>query len=102
MYGTVARFRLKPGMLEQVRRFFDEMEPPPGQVWRFVYQLDSDPDEYMVAVAFESKEAYIANADRPEQHAAFMRLAELLQGAPEWHDGEIVSAHIYQRADRPR
>jgi quinol monooxygenase YgiN len=95
MYGTVARFRLKPGMLEHVRRFFDEMEPPPGQVWRFVYQMDADPDEVYVAAAFESKAAYVANANRPEQHAKFMHFAEMLQGEPEWHNGEIVSAHVF-------
>ena len=41
---------------------------------------------------FESKEAYWANAQSPEQHERFLRLRSLFLEDPEWHDGAIISA----------
>ncbi|MBI4497396.1 MAG: antibiotic biosynthesis monooxygenase [Chloroflexi bacterium] len=94
MYGTVARFRLKPGMesrlVEQIQEF--ERLKVPGAVGVSIYRMDADPSEYSIAVVFESKEAYFANANSPEQDARYRRMLELLQGEPEWHDGEIVYA----------
>jgi hypothetical protein len=40
---------------------------------------------------FESKEAYWANAQSPEQNARFLQLRALLLDDPQWHDGVIVS-----------
>ena len=92
MYGTVARWRIKPGMLERLNAemaaFGDRRVP--GFVAEYVYQMDDDPDELYVAVVFESKEAYHANAGSPEQHAQYERLVTMFDGEPEWHDGEIV------------
>ncbi len=81
MYGTVARIRVKPGMedrFDQITRDIG-VGRAPGQVAVMVYQLDRD-----------SREAYFANADSPEQHERFMRLMQVLEGEPEWNDGEIV------------
>lgn len=92
MYGTIARFRLKPGKeseLNQLLQEFDRTEIP-GAISSYVYQTDDDPNEYYLAVAFADKERYMANADSPEQDARYQRMRELLEGDPEWHDGEIV------------
>ena len=92
MYGTVARMKAKPGtgeLLAELGRQLDEARPA-GMVGTFVYQMDADPDEYILAVAFESREAYKANADSPEQDARYQELRALLEADPEWHDGEIV------------
>jgi quinol monooxygenase YgiN len=92
MYGTVARMKAKPGtgelLAELGRQLSDDR--PPGMVGTWVYQLDADPDEYLLAVAFESREAYRANAASPEQDARYQQMRALLQADPEWHDGEIV------------
>jgi heme-degrading monooxygenase HmoA len=95
MYGTVARMKANPGAGELLARFNHQMtsDPPPGLVATWVYRMDADPDEYMLAVAFESQEAYKANADSPEQNARFLQLRALLAADPEWHDGEIVFTH---------
>ena len=94
MYGTVARMKAKPGsgelLAELGRQLSDDR--PPGMVGLWVYQMDADPDEYLMAVAFESREAYRANADSPEQDARYQQLRALLAADPEWHDGEIVHA----------
>ncbi|MBW7881216.1 MAG: antibiotic biosynthesis monooxygenase [Caldilineaceae bacterium] len=93
MYGTVARVKIDPANLEQVRSLATSMDKAPGQIARYVYQMDADPgDLYLVAV-FESREAYWANADSPEQHQRYMQLRALLLADPEWHDGEIVDSH---------
>jgi quinol monooxygenase YgiN len=94
MYGTVARFRLKPGMKDDFLGLLHEYHQlrVPGLVAEYVYQMDADPDEYYLVVAFESKEAYFANANRPEQDARYRRLRELMAEDPEWHDGEVLVA----------
>jgi hypothetical protein len=52
--------------------------------------MDADANEFYVAVVFSSKEAYVANANSPEQNARFQAMRALLTSDPEWHDGEIV------------
>jgi heme-degrading monooxygenase HmoA len=62
----------------------------PGQIAAYVYQMDRDRSEYYLAVIFESRETYHANAASPEQHErrSLMRVLE----SRKWNDGEIVSA----------
>jgi heme-degrading monooxygenase HmoA len=94
MYGTIARMQLKPGMQQS----FDELgrqiaaQGIPGWIAEYVYQSDRDPNEYFLAVVFESKEAYRKNAESPEQDAVYRRMREMLVADPEWHDGQIVFA----------
>ena len=95
MYGTVARIRVKPGMADRLMAM-DQQEQSlniPGFVGQYVYRMDADPNEYYLVVVFESKEAYVANANSPEQDSRYRGWLEMLEGAPEWHDGEIVSTY---------
>ena len=92
MYGTVARMRVKPGFMEAMERIYEGQELPAGAVAFYAYQMDADPNElYMVAV-FESKEAYVVNAQSAETDTQFRQWLEWLETEPEWHDGEIVYA----------
>jgi quinol monooxygenase YgiN len=98
MFGTVARFRLKQGAtVDQLNATTDMEDRPPGSVALLVFQSEKDPQEVWIATAFESREAYMKNADSPEQNARFEKMRELMDGAPEWHDGEVVTA-ISERA----
>lgn len=92
MYGTVARMRMKPGMEAQMRAFTEEETAAqlPGFLAQYVYRMDTDPNEYYLAIIFESKEAYHANANSPDQHQRYLRMIEMLDSEPEWHDGEII------------
>ena len=94
MYGTVARMRLKPGMEERMRTMSREENAAqiPGFIGQYVYRMDNDPNEFYLAVIFESKEAYFANANSPEQNERYQYMVEMLDAPPEWHDGEIVYA----------
>jgi hypothetical protein len=64
----------------------------PGLVAEFTFCTDEDPNVYYEAIVFESREAYRALAESPEQDARYRRLLELLEAAPEWHDGEVINA----------
>jgi quinol monooxygenase YgiN len=90
MYGTIARIQIHPDKIEQVRALSERIGLAPGQIARYVYQMDADPNELYLAAVFESRDAYRANAESPEQRQRFMELRALLTADPEWHDGEIV------------
>jgi hypothetical protein len=61
-----------------------------GLVSTTVYQMDSDPNELIMCVVFTDKDAYVKNAEFPEQNARYEEFVSLLEGAPEWNDGEII------------
>ena len=92
MYGTIAKMRLKPGMhdrmLELTRKY--ESADVPGYRGDIVYRSDDDPDVYYLVVRFDSREAYRANAESPDQHQRYLEYREILAADPEWHDGEVV------------
>jgi quinol monooxygenase YgiN len=90
MYGTIARLKVKPGGLEALKQMSEDRTASPGSVASYIYQMDADPNELYLVAVFESKEAYVANAQRPEQHAEYEKLRAWLEADPEWHDGEIV------------
>jgi quinol monooxygenase YgiN len=92
MYGTIARVKIDPTRIEELKAVGDSMGTAPGQVARYVYQMDADPGVVYLVAVFASKEAYWANAQSPEQNERFLRLRALLLADPEWHDGEIISA----------
>jgi heme-degrading monooxygenase HmoA len=95
MWGTIARMRVKPGHERALMEMMSEdlaQNRPPGFVSSLVYRSAGDPQEYWLAVAFESEEAYRKNADSPDQDAEYRRMLEHLEEPPEWHDGEIVQS----------
>jgi quinol monooxygenase YgiN len=93
MYGTIARIQVKPGMETRLKDMEQEYTTAPmdGYVATYIYRMDANPSEHYMAVVFENKEAYQANAASPEQAARYSRFRELLSADPEWNDGEIVS-----------
>lgn len=94
MYGTIARLHVKPGQIEAFKQLADGEPAIPGAVSVQVYQMDSDPDELQMVVAFADRQSYVANARDPEQHQRYLQMLEVLKSDPEWQDGEI----IYHRA----
>ncbi len=103
MYGTVAHCPIKPGLEGQFRQLIEgqmhafEAGQIPGFVATYTYRSDADPNDYYLAVVFESREAYWANAQSPEQDARYRQWLPLLTSEPEWHDGEIVAVYALQK-----
>ncbi len=94
MYGTVARFMVKPGTEQKLRQQLVEFEGlnVPGYIGSMLYKMDENANEYYMAVVFRDKDAYFTNADSPEQDARYRQMLEVMEGEPEWHDGEIIYA----------
>ena len=96
MYGTIARMKVLPG---KEAEFVAEGEQYkdlniPGFIASATYKADSGDNEYWLAVVFESRETYRANADDPAQDERFRKMAVLLAAEPEWHDGEVVARQV--------
>jgi quinol monooxygenase YgiN len=90
MYGTIARVKIDPAKVEELKTLGRRIGVAPGQIARYVYQIDANPGELFLVVVFESREAYWANARSPEQNQRFQEMRALMLADPEWHDGEIV------------
>jgi antibiotic biosynthesis monooxygenase (ABM) superfamily enzyme len=99
MYGTVARMRLKPGMEAAMDAYSAQVQanPIPGHVATYIYRMDADSNQYIMATIFESKDAYFANANSPEQNARYEQMVALLDGPPEWNDGEVIYSDVPSR-----
>jgi quinol monooxygenase YgiN len=95
MYGTIAKLKVKPGQVEAMKSHMASVSShhAPGFVSVSTYQMDADPNELYLAVLFESKETYIANANSPESDADFKKMMQFLVAEPEWHDGKILYSH---------
>lgn len=51
MYGTIARVKIDPTKIEKLKTVGDRIGVGPGQVARYAYRMDADPDElFLVAV----------------------------------------------------
>jgi quinol monooxygenase YgiN len=98
MFGTVARYRLKPGHEQQwisEMRAFEE-DAPEGWVYHTIFRSVKDPNEVWISVVFESEDAYRKNASSPDMDKQYRKLLEHLQGEPEWHDGHVIHEAMRQ------
>ena len=94
MYGTIARFRIKPGVKDEFIRTIDSFGNVmiSGWVADYYFQMDKDPDEFYLVAIFKDKETYLANADSAQQHEQYLKFRSFLVDDPEWNDGFILSA----------
>lgn len=94
MYGTIAEIRARPGKEDQMLAHFEGLynQKAAGAIAIYLYRMDADPANFYLIVLFENKQDYTANANSPEEQRRNRDLLELLEGPPEWHDGEVVQA----------
>ncbi len=95
MYGTVATMRVKPGMEAKINelsdRWWHERAPKiKGAMSEAIYKKDGSGNEYIIAVMFDSRENYQANAGDPEQDRWYQEFRACLEADPVWNDGEVV------------
>jgi hypothetical protein len=94
-YGSIAQMDVKEGHQDDLVKLFEDTRdtPPEGMVAWLLMQPDEE--DYMLGVAvFESKDAYVANANRPEQHESFLQIMEHLDSEPTWTDGTYLLQQI--------
>ncbi len=94
MYGTIARITPKPGMDQAIVQSVEDWQRQrrpivKGAVAAYLYRLDKG--GMMMAAVFQSKEAYVANAEDPAQDQWYQKFRALLAAEPEWNDGEVVA-----------
>jgi hypothetical protein len=93
MYGSVAHMRLKPGqrdaMIAELRVQEREWDHMPGAVAVYWYCVDGDDDGLIMVAVFDTREAYRANANSPEQDQRYLRLRKYMAEDPVWYDGEV-------------
>ena len=94
MYGTIARFRIKPGVKDEFIKTMDSFGGASIAGWMadYYFQMDRDSNEFYLVAIFKDKETYLANADSPQQHERYLAFRSFLENDPEWHDGFILSA----------
>lgn len=46
MYGTIARVIARPGTEEELRSLSQRLALAPGQIARYAYRMDANPEEY--------------------------------------------------------
>ena len=97
MYGTIARIRVKAGhekaIVDDMKWWEQERKAKVrGAVATYLYQLDKDPQTMMMAVVFNDKASYVANANDPEQDKWYQEFRQHLARSPQWNDGEVVAA----------
>jgi len=93
MYGTIARFRIKPETRDEFIKTMDSFgdEPIAGWMADYYFQMDKDPEAFYLVAIFKDRESYLSNADSPEQHERYLKFRSFLVADPEWNDGFIVS-----------
>ena len=66
-----------------------------GQIAEYVFQLDKHPGEYLLIAVFPSRDEYYRFADDPETDRWYRQWRELLEGDPEWSDGNVIQAEVF-------
>ena len=58
MFGTIARYQLKPGHSDTFVKEMSEFEdnPPDGWIYHTVFRSTKDPNEIWLSVVFESED----------------------------------------------
>lgn len=99
MFGTVARITVKPGKEQDLlvigERWTHERGEASGQVAQYVFKLERVPNEYIIVGIFPDRDAYYRNAADPATHRWYQQIRELLEGDPEWNDGEVVQSALF-------
>ena len=90
MYGSIFNLKPKDGKKDElINHLKNGQDIPNGGVGWYVLNPDNDGDLVGIAI-FKDKEAYVKNAERPEQHENFMKMMDLLDEEPSWNDGNFV------------
>jgi quinol monooxygenase YgiN len=106
MYGTFSRLQPKAGQHQAVldRLFRWEQEQLPtvrGYVRGYVFEsapgAETGPVDILLIVVFDSQASYTRHRDDPHQARWEQQLADLVEQAPQWHEGEFTELFAQPR-----
>jgi hypothetical protein len=94
MFGTIAIMKPRKGKEDAVSDMFEQwwdVRRPKvkGAIASTVYRNPKNAEELMMALVFDTRENYEANAADPEQIEWYQRLLVLLEDLPRYIDSEI-------------
>ena len=90
-YGTVMIAKVKVAKDDIVRELQDWERERKAPGYQNSHVMFADDGRVVNVVVFDSKESYMKLADDPEQDKWYQaRVAPMLDGDPEWIDGEWV------------
>ena len=93
-YCSIANIQVKKGHEEELLKGFNSNEPKPEGMFAWFIMNPDQKDEWIGVAVFESQDAYVANANRPEQHESFLKIMEHLESEPTWTDGFYVISEL--------
>lgn len=96
MYGTIFHMQVKPGRVQEAlelnQQWEREIKPTvDGALGSLVLQPDGQQDRLVGVAIFQSKDAYKANLNNPEQDQWYQQLRDCLEADPQWEDGEFMA-----------
>jgi quinol monooxygenase YgiN len=106
MYGTFSRLQPKAGqhqaVLDQLFRWEQEQLPNVrGYVRGYIFESASGPGtvtvDILVIVVFDSQASSTHHRDDPQQTCWEQQLQDLLEQAPQWHEGEFTELFAQPR-----
>jgi hypothetical protein len=89
-FGSVFRMKPKPGKKAELLKLFTTDDGRKIDGFIVAHAIDAGDEVWGVAV-FRDEASYRKNADDPKQHEEFLKMMELIESEPEWHDGTIES-----------
>ena len=97
MFGSIYRMKPRPGQEANIaahfRRWERERRPATGgAVGGYLFRPKSNPAELIGVAVFDSEDSYMKNANDPMQDQWFRDLRQMLEGDPEWNDGDVLVA----------
>jgi heme-degrading monooxygenase HmoA len=102
MWAQLSTVRVKDGKADVVGKVMEDLrafeQPDSGLLRTIVMQDQHDPARMFVLVVFESEEKARARESDPRRHegveALRASLADVLDGAPEYVDMDVVAEHV--------
>jgi hypothetical protein len=97
MFGTIYRMHPKPDqegrIADHFRRWERERRPlVDGMVSGYLFRPKASAPDLIGVAVFDSEANFRKNADDPAQDHWYRSLREMLDGDPEWTDGDVLVA----------
>lgn len=92
MFGTVGICKVKEENKQKIIDVFEKYGDVkiPGYRGVEIMFPENRKDEMIIVVWFEDRESYFKNANDPEQDKRYQEYRALMDGDPEWHDGDWI------------